>query len=183
MTTPIQPTAKKPQPTVAELARKNVCPECGGTPVRKSAKGPMPTYCSVECKKARGNRRLVRGAAIIEFAQAWRALRAQGPVAQASFAELNSILDQFNAEDAAWRGPNGERRPRADLCAAKILIDGTKYFDRQRKSPQRELRAAEKAAAPDLTALQAKAEDPETTDNERAILAAALEIMTAMSSD
>jgi len=173
MTTPTAPTAKKPQPTVAELARKAICPECGGQVVRKSDRGPMPTYCSAECKKARGNRRLVRGAAIIEFAQAWRALRAQGPTAQAAFAQMNSILDQFNAEDHA------ADRPRADLCAAKILADGTQYFDRQRKSPARERKAAEKAATPDLSALQAKVENPETTDNERAILAAALEILTA----
>lgn len=127
MTNETKPTVKKALPTIAELARKATCPECGGDVVRKSAKGPMPTYCSDTCKKARGNRRLVRGAAIIEFAQAWRALRAQGPVAQAAFAQLNQILDQFNAEDVK------ANRPRADLCAAKILVDGTQYFDRQRR--------------------------------------------------
>lgn len=120
-------TTKKEKPTVAQLAARRVCPECGCEVVRRSARGPMPTFCGETCKKARGNRRLVRGAAIIEFAQAWRALRAQGPVAQAAFAQLNAILDQFNAEDVK------AKRPRADLMAAKILADGTQYFDRQRR--------------------------------------------------
>jgi hypothetical protein len=49
----------------------------------------------------------------------------EGEIAQASFAEVNRILDQFNAQDRA------AGRPRADLYAAKLLIDGTQFFDRQ----------------------------------------------------
>jgi hypothetical protein len=118
---------KKAQPTIQELAAKRVCPECGGEVVRKSARGPFPTYCADKaCKKDRGNRRLVRGAAIIEFAQAWRVNRGSGETAKASFNQMCRILDQFNAEDHA------ANRPRADLCAAKILADGSLYMDRQK---------------------------------------------------
>ncbi len=125
--------SKAPKPTMLERARQAICPECGGQVVRRSARGPMPTFCSPECKRARGNRRLVRGSAIIEFAQAWRVDRGSGEIAQAAFAQMCQILDQFNAEDNEWRGENGERRPRADLMASKILADGTMYFDRQRR--------------------------------------------------
>ena len=127
MTTNSTPKTKSAKPTIAELARKPICPECGGAVVRRSAKGPAPTFCSPECKRTRGNRRLVRGSAIIEFAQAWRAARGSGEVAQGSFQQLCNILDQLNAED------NAAGRPRADLMAAKILVDQTTYFDRQRR--------------------------------------------------
>lgn len=126
MTDAAKPARAKPaKPTIAERARVRACPECSGEVVRKSARGPFPTFCSPECKRARGNRRLVRGSAIIEFAQAWRVDRAQGEIAQASFAQFCAILDRFNAEDLA------EGRGRADLMAAKILVEGTNYVDRQ----------------------------------------------------
>ncbi|MFL6864086.1 MAG: hypothetical protein ACJ8DZ_13915 [Allosphingosinicella sp.] len=169
-------TTKREKPTPSEIARQPICTECGGPlpPRPEKAKGPPRLYCTVACKKARNARRLVRGSAVIEWAQAWRRNRAQGPLAQAAFAEMNTILDQFNAEDLQ------ANRPPADLAAARMLMGPfERYFDRQRRSPERERKAAEKAAAPDLTALQAKVDDPETTDNERAILAAALEILTA----
>jgi hypothetical protein len=127
------PTMKKAKPTIRERAREHICPECGTDVHRRSPKGPMPTFCSAECKKARGNRRLVRGAAVIEFLQAWRIDRGSGEIAQGAFAQLCQIADQFNAEDAAYRGPNGEQRPRADLMASKILVEQTTYFDRQRR--------------------------------------------------
>src|ERR1700741_5289108 len=127
MTTEAKP-AKKAKPSIQERARERVCPECGSEVVRKSAKGPMPTFCSEACKRARGNRRLVRGSAIIEMAQAWRIDRGQGEIAQAALQQLCAILDQFNAEDHATK------RPRADLMAAKILADGTIFMDRQRQA-------------------------------------------------
>lgn len=172
---------KKPQPSLVELAERRVCPECGDPVERRSARGPFPTFCpDKNCKKTRGNRRLVRGAAVIEFLQAWRATRSQGETAKRSFMEMCRIADQFNAEDHA------ANRPRADLCAAKILADGTMYSDRQKKDGPRRRKApvdqpelALVAPAPDLALLRAKVEDESTTDNERAVLAAALEILTA----
>lgn len=115
--------------TVVEVARQAICTECGGPlpPRAEKAKGPPKQYCSDACKRTRSNRRLVRGAAIIEWAQTWRRNRGTGPVAQASLQQLCQILDQFNAEDLK------ERRPAADLAAARMLKDGTMYFDRQRR--------------------------------------------------
>lgn len=112
------------KPTLAERARERICPECGGEVHRKSSRGPMPTFCSDMCKRARGNRRLARGAAIIELAQAWRIDRGTGEIAKVSFEQLCSILDLFNADDKE------AGRPRADLMAAKILSDGSIYLDR-----------------------------------------------------
>jgi hypothetical protein len=130
MTTATAPAAAKPakavKPTIAQRAAERVCPECGGAVVRKSAKGPMPTFCTPACKQARNNRRLTRGAALIEFAQAWRGARGSGEIAQASFQQMCNILDTFNAEDRE------AARPRADLMAAKILVEGTNYCDRRR---------------------------------------------------
>lgn len=131
MTTTAKP--KKAKPTIAERARERVCPNCGGPVVRRSAKGPAPTFCSPECKKAHGNRAIVEGRAVIAFLKAWRIDRAQGEIAQGAFAQVCQIVDQFNAQDLAYRGPNGETRPRADLYAAKLLVDGSMFFDRQRR--------------------------------------------------
>lgn len=121
-TTPAQKALK---PTIQESARQRVCPECGGEAVRRSTRGPMPTFCSPDCKKSHANRHIVEGRAVIALLKAWRIDRAQGEIAQASFAQVNRILDQFNAQDKE------AARPRADLYAAKLLADGTQFFDRQ----------------------------------------------------
>lgn len=117
---------KKAKPTIAERAREKVCPECGGVVVRRSAKGPFPTFCGPECKRSHANRHTVEGRAVIALLKAWRIDRAQGEIAQKSFAQVCLIVDQFNAAD------NKTGRPRADLYAAKLLVDGTMFFDRQR---------------------------------------------------
>lgn len=133
MTTTATPAAKvkKAKPTISERARERVCPECSGPVVRRSARGPMPTFCSPDCKKSHGNRHIVEGRAVIALLKAWRIDRAQGEIAQKSFAQVCQIVDQFNAQDNAYRGPNGERRTRADLYAAKLLADGSMFIDRQ----------------------------------------------------
>lgn len=167
---------KKDLPSIDEMAAQRICPECGGEVTRKSAKGPFPTFCSdpvKNCKKVRGNRRLVRGSAIIEFAQAWRVNRGSGEVAQQSFQQFCNILDQFNAEDRE------DDRPRADLCAAKVLVERTLYIDRQKGGKFRRKEKPEAAPVDELAALRAKVADEATTDNERAVLSAALEILTA----
>ena len=117
--------SKIAKPTIRERAAQPICPECGGAVVRRNARGPFPTFCSADCKKIRANRRLLRGSAVIELLQSWRIDRGCGEIAKASFAQLCTIVDAFNAEDAA------AGRPRADLAAAKILVTGTLFCDRQ----------------------------------------------------
>jgi hypothetical protein len=127
--------------TPAEMARQAICTECGKPlpPRPEKQKGPGRLYCDDVCKRARNARRLTRGSAIIEWAQTWRRNRGSGEIAQASLAQLCNILDHFNAEDVR------AARPPADLAAARMLVDKTMYVDRQRRSPQRDERAAEKA--------------------------------------
>lgn len=122
------PAKASMKPTIAERARERVCPECGGEVVRRSARGPMPTFCTPECKKAHANRHIVEGRALIALAKAWRIDRAQGQIAKTCFDQMNRILDQFNAQD------RDAGRPRADLYAAKLLNDGTQFFDRQHQA-------------------------------------------------
>lgn len=129
------PRAKTQKPTIAQRARERVCPECGGEVVRRSTRGPMPTFCSAECKKSHANRHIVEGRAVIALMKAWRIDRAQGEIAQQAFAEVNRILDQFNAQDRE------AGRPRADLYAAKLLVDGTQFIDRQRQVTAAKTRA------------------------------------------
>lgn len=168
MTDQVEAPAKKAKPTASELARQPICTECGGPlPARQPGqKGPARSYCTDACKKARAARRLVRGSAVIEWAQSWRRNRAQGEIAQASFAQLCQILDQFNAEDFA------AGRPSADLAAARMIVEQTRYFDRQRKSPERERRAAEPKPDPLADILRQIAEGH---NDPRALAAAALE--------
>ncbi|MEJ7831370.1 MAG: hypothetical protein WKF79_00510 [Nocardioides sp.] len=118
--------ATKPaKPSIQARARDAACPNCGGEVVRRSTRGPMPTFCSAECKKSHANRHIVEGRAVIAFLKAWRIDRAQGEIAQRSFEQICKITDQFNAQDRE------AARPRADLYAAKLLADGTQFFDRQ----------------------------------------------------
>jgi hypothetical protein len=132
MTTTLEATAtpvkvKTVRPTIAERARDRICPECNGPVERRSPKGPMPVFCCHEHKKAFGNRQLVEGRAVIGLLKAWRIDRAQGEIAQQSFAQVCQIVDQFNFQD------RDAKRPRADLYAAKVLNEGTLFIDRQRR--------------------------------------------------
>ncbi len=117
---------KPPKPSIADLQWSAVCPECGGKVERKSNRGPAPVYCCREHKVAHQNRRVVRGAPLVGLAMAWRINRGSGDVAKAAFAQLCQALDQYCAEDAA------AGRPRADLYVAKLISDGSMFFDRQR---------------------------------------------------
>lgn len=116
--------ARAEKPTISELARKAICPNCGGAVERKSARGPMPTYCSKPCKVDHFNRHVVEGRVVIGLLKAWRIDRGTGEIAQGAFAQAISALDHFIAEDRK------AGRPRPDLYAAKILITGTMPFDR-----------------------------------------------------
>lgn len=138
MTDPTKPVrTKAPKPSISERARDMICPNCGGPVARRNAKGPVPTFCDAQgpgvCKKSHANRHIVEGRAVIALLKAWRVDRGSGPIAQAAFAQACQIIDQFNAQDRAHAGPNGESRPRADLYAAKLLVDGSMFADRQRQ--------------------------------------------------
>jgi hypothetical protein len=121
--------ARKAKPTAAELARQPICTHCGGQlpPRPEKQRGPRREYCTDACKKARAAQRLVRGSAIIEWAQTWRRNRAQGEVASAALQQLCQILDGYNAEDFH------SGRPPADLAASRMIVAGLMFVDRQRK--------------------------------------------------
>jgi predicted RNA-binding Zn-ribbon protein involved in translation (DUF1610 family) len=129
---------RKSKPTIAERASQPICPECGGTVVRRSAKGPRPKFCCDEHKRAFGARKLAQGYAVIGLLKGWRIDRGSGEIAQKAFGQVCTILDQFNAEDAA------ANRPRADLYAAKLMFNASQYLDRQapknRAKPERKPR-------------------------------------------
>jgi hypothetical protein len=135
----LEAPAKTSKPTIRQRASERVCPECGGKVERRSARGPMPTFCDAQgkgvCKKNHANRALVEGRALVAFVKAWRIDRAQGEIAQKSFEQICRIADQFNAQDKE------ANRPRADLYAAKLLADGTQFFDRQHQAQARVTRA------------------------------------------
>lgn len=136
---------RRGKPTIRERARERICPNCGGEVVRRSARGPMPTFCDAKgpgiCKKEHAYRHMVEGRATIAFLKAWRIDRGVGEIAQASLAELCTIVDQFNAQDFA------AKRPRADIYAAKMMADGTKFIDRQRHVTAAQTRARAEAEA------------------------------------
>jgi endogenous inhibitor of DNA gyrase (YacG/DUF329 family) len=118
--------ARKGPASISDRLKERVCPNCGGKPERRSAKGPPPTFCSRQCKRSHNNRLLVEGRAVIGFLKAWRIDRGCGEIAQKSFAQVCEIVDLFNARDRE------AGIPRSDIYAATLLIEKTRYFDRQR---------------------------------------------------
>lgn len=107
------------------------CPECGGA-VTKGTRGKARVFCSNECKQAHANRRTVRGKALVAIAQGWRQTRGSGDLGKFLFAEMQQMLDAWNAEDReAGRG-------RADVYAAQVCEFNptnpqwsSKYMDRK----------------------------------------------------
>lgn len=114
------------RPPIRDRAREPICPNCGGEVKRRSLRGPAPKFCSNACKVQMQNRLTVEGRALVHFVKAWRIDRGSGEIAQASLAQLCEIADGFNAKDLE------SGRPRADLYAAKLLSEGTRYIDRRR---------------------------------------------------
>lgn len=120
------------KPTIAERARQNICPECGGKVERRSPKGPFPKFCSDAHKRAYGNRLLAQGLPVIGLLKAWRMDRGSGEIAQKAFSQVCAILDEMNAVDIA------AGRVRPDLYAAKLMVNSGQYIDRQRpKGPRK----------------------------------------------
>jgi len=120
---------KAARPTIAERARERICPNCGGPAERRNAKGPAPTFCDAKgkgvCKKEHSARKLAEGYAMAAWVKAWRIDRGTGEIAKGSLAQLCEIAGLFNAQDLE------AGRPRADLYAAKLLAEQTRYLDRR----------------------------------------------------
>lgn len=183
--------AKPSKPSIRERAAHRVCPNCGTpSPPRKSNRGPAPLYCDNDglCKRQMNNRNLADGLALVPYLKAWRIDRGSGEIAQASFSRICDIVDELNDADRQ------ADRPRADYYASVLLASSAQPVNElrygRRKVAEARARAGEieqprePAQKPDeLAALRAKVEDPKTSDNERAVLAAALEILSAKKED
>ena len=173
------------RPSIRDRAATRVCPNCGKpSPERRSAKGRAPLYCDDKCKREANNRDLRDGLSLVTFVKAWRVDRGTGEIAQASFRRICEIADMLNEDDRR------AARPRADYAAAVKLhneyhsVCDLRYG--KRKVEEARARSGEEAPAKHtpakadpLAELRAKLADPATTDNERAVLQAALEIMQA----
>lgn len=119
--------ARLPKPSISDRAKQTTCPNCGEQVVRRAARGKMPTFCTPDCNAAFQARQRYEGRAIVSFVKAWRINRGSGPISSAAFSEMCAMADHFNADDLA------NKRPRLDLYAAKLLVDGAMFFDRSRK--------------------------------------------------
>lgn len=121
---------RKPKPSIKDRAAEQICPNCGGMVQRRNARGPLPKFCDARgphvCKREFETRAIVEGRALAPLLKAWRVDRGQGEIAQRAFSQACQILDQFNAQD------HTAKRPRADLYAAKLMVDASLYGDRQR---------------------------------------------------
>lgn len=104
---------------------------CGAeTPAAKRG-GKARLYCSAECQKSAGNRKLGEGSAVIVAAKAWAMTRHAKPgtreaaICAAARSELTAILRDLNASDAH------EGRSAVDVFEA-MMSDGTRWMDRKR---------------------------------------------------
>lgn len=132
--------ARAPKPSIEERAAERICPNCAGPVVRRDPRGPFPKFCGPACKRDHGNRGLVEGRAVVAFLKAWRADRGGGEVARGAFLQVCRITDQFNAQDRV------AGRPHPSIYAAKLLADGTQFFDRQHQANAARARAQQAAA-------------------------------------
>lgn len=110
------------------------CAECGETFIPNSY---QQQFCSPAHKTAFQNRAAVEGRAILALAKAWRAGRnvkgsgedaeKRKAVASRALSEMCAILDSFMADDAAAGRPNPLE------YAGRLLANGSRFIDRQRK--------------------------------------------------
>lgn len=176
------PRAKKPKPSVRELVAKRICPNCGRpSPEPISNRGTPPLYCRDRpCRRELNNRNVVEGASLVPYLKAWRVDRGVGSVAKISFMRICKIVDGLIDDDRR------AGRPRANYHAATLIasnaptVDELRYGMRKSAEGRRErgVPEPEKARRDNLAALRSRVDDPKTTDNERAVLAAALEILS-----
>lgn len=110
------------------------CAECGSEFIPNRG---QQQFCEPAHKTAFQNRMAVEGRSIVALAKAWRAGRnvkgsspealAKKAVASQALSEMCAILDLYMAEDAA------EGRPNPLDYASRMLANGSRFIDRQRK--------------------------------------------------
>lgn len=125
------------------------CPECGSTFEVTSNRGKPKLFCTDAHKQAHGNRMAVRGKQLTKIALGWRKARGSGDIGKFLFAEMNEMLDTWNAEDVA-----AKRMDATDYAALVVEFNPTnpqwsrRYFDRQPTKKQIEDRKAPKPVEP-----------------------------------
>lgn len=77
------------------------CAECGCEFDPSGSRGKTKLFCSQQHRWDFENRRASRGKALVGIAQAWRKTRGSGDYGKFLFMELSSLLDNWNADDAA----------------------------------------------------------------------------------
>jgi endogenous inhibitor of DNA gyrase (YacG/DUF329 family) len=116
-----------------ENIMSNLCPECSAPlPLRNSRSGKKQVFCSARCKQAHANRNASRGKALAKIALGWRQTRGSGDLGKFLFAEMTSMLDEWNSQDRI------AGRMRAADYAAMVcdfndnpLIPPSRYIDRK----------------------------------------------------
>lgn len=83
------------------MTTTRICPECGQEFTTNGGRGKPRIFCTDAHKQAHANRRMARGKSLVAIAQAWRKSRGSGEAGKFFFAELTSMLDEFNAQDLA----------------------------------------------------------------------------------
>jgi hypothetical protein len=123
--------------------KTSICPECGKSFEQTGGRGKPRVFCSDDHKAAHASRMTVRGKQLAKIALGWRLARGSGDLGKFLFAEMTTMLDDWNSEDKA------AGRMRADDYAALVCdFNSTnpqwsrRYFDRQ---PTKKQVAARKA--------------------------------------
>jgi hypothetical protein len=109
-----------------------ICPECGKGFEVTSNRGKPKLFCTNAHKQAHANRMAVRGKQLAKIALGWRKARGSGDIGKFLFAEMNEMLDTWNAEDVA-----AKRMDATEYAALVVEFNPTnpqwsrRYFDRQ----------------------------------------------------
>lgn len=126
-------------------AKLKICAECGQEFTPKGERGKPQKFCSPAHKLAHANRRTTRGKSLIALAQGWRQTRGAGDLGKFLFAEMTSMLDDFNAEDfAAGRARAADYASNVSDFNAINPQWSIRYFDRKPSKGQLETRRAKK---------------------------------------
>jgi hypothetical protein len=181
---PRTPRKKSPKPSIRETVNQRMCPNCGRpSPERISARGGTPLYCRDRpCRRELNNRNVVQGASLVPYLKAWRADRGSGEIAQASFMRICNIVDALLDDDRRANRPHARYHAATLIASNAQPVDELRYGWRKMEESRRQKGDVDaeqpKPKRDNLAALRSRVDDPKTTDNERAVLAAALEILS-----